>query len=186
MTTATRRSGSPWIFVDCEARGGSPVSGTLTEFGAVYFDTRDTFHGQLFESVPDPAHPVVPLVGARIATDLQVAGDFAAWLRGHLGARRPVFVSDNPAYDWMWIAGLFDRAELDNPFGHSGRRIGDFWAGLNQDWRNTQGWKRLRKTAHDHNPVHDALGNAEAFAEILHRIETGRFLPRPMEEANNE
>jgi hypothetical protein len=56
---------------------------------------------------------------------------------------------------------------MDNPFGHSGRRISDFWAGLNRDWGNTQGWKRFRRTAHDHNPVHDAMGNAEAFEEIL-------------------
>ena len=39
---------TPWIFVDCEARGTSPVHGVLTEFGAVHYDTRDTFHGRLF------------------------------------------------------------------------------------------------------------------------------------------
>ena len=36
-------------------------------------------------------------------------------------------MSGNPAYDWQWIAALFDRAGMDNPFGHPGRRIGDFW-----------------------------------------------------------
>jgi hypothetical protein len=158
---------TPWVFVDCEARGTSPVRGTLTEFGAVHYDTRETFHGRLFTSEPDPANPAVPLVGERVAADAEVAAAFAAWLRAHVGASRPVFVSDNPAYDWMWIAGLFDRAGLDNPFGYSGRRISDFWAGLHRDWSDTQGWKRLRRTEHDHNPVHDALGNAEAFEEIL-------------------
>jgi hypothetical protein len=37
------------------------------------------------------------------------------------GARRhgrAVLVSDNPAYDFMWLAGMFDRAGLENPFGH--------------------------------------------------------------------
>jgi hypothetical protein len=48
------------------------------------------------------------------------------------------------AYDWQWIAGMFDRAGMDNPFGYSGRRISDFWAGLNRDWSDTQGWKRFR------------------------------------------
>ena len=76
-------------------------------------------------------------------------------------------MSDNPAYDWQWIAGMFDRAGMDNPFGHSGRRISDFWAGLNRDWSDTQSWKQFRKTAHDHNPVHDAMGNVEAFEEIM-------------------
>jgi hypothetical protein len=30
-------------------------------------------------------------------------------------------------------------------------------------------WKHLRKTAHDHNPVNDALGNAEALLEMKRR-----------------
>lgn len=167
------------IFVDCEARGVSPVNGVLTEFGAVHFTTRYTFHGRLIEAVPDPANPAVPLSsGRRLATDAEVAGDFAGWLDS-LGdgkvsdgiTGRPVFVSDNPAWDWQWIAGMFDRAGMSNPFGHSGRRISDFWAGLNDDWSRTQDWKRFRKTRHDHNPVNDAMGNVEAFAHILWLME---------------
>jgi hypothetical protein len=126
---------TPWIFVDCEARGTSPVHGVLTEFGAIHYDTRDSFHGRLFEATPDPVNPAISIVGERIGTDEDVAASFAAWLRGHLGDRRPVFVSDNPAYDWQWS--------------------------------ETQSWKRFRRTAHDHNPVNDAMGNVEAFEEIL-------------------
>ena len=158
---------TPWIFVDCEARGTSPVHGVLTEFGAVHYNTRDTFHGRLFDATPDPGNPAISIVGQRIATDQEVAERFAAWLHEHLGSSQPVFVSDNPAWDWQWIAGMFDRAGMDNPFGHSGRRISDFWAGLNRNWSDTQSWKRFRRTAHDHNPVHDAMGNVEAFEEIL-------------------
>lgn len=55
----------------------------------------------------------------------------------------------------------------ENPFGHSGRRIADFYAGLVGDFRSTQKWKRLRQTKHDHHPVHDALGNAEALLRLL-------------------
>jgi len=164
---------TPWKFVDCEARGISPVHGVLTEFGAVHYDTRDTFHGRLFDATPDPGNPAIPIVGERLSSDAEVAGKFAAWLKDHLGARRPVFVSDNPAYDWQWIAGMFDRAGMDNPFGHSGRRISDFWAGLNRNWSDTQGWKRFRSTAHDHNPVNDAMGNAEAFDEIMRLVKGG-------------
>jgi hypothetical protein len=54
-----------------------------------------------------------------------------------------------------------------NPFGHSARRIGDFYAGLLGDFQSTQKWKRLRRTKHDHHPVHDALGNAEALIRLL-------------------
>jgi len=28
-------------------------------------------------------------------------------------------------------------------------------------------WKKLRITDHDHNPVHDALGNLEAFDRMM-------------------
>jgi hypothetical protein len=104
---------TPWIFVDCEARGTSPVHGVLTEFGAVHYDTRDTFYGRLFEATPDPENPAISVVGERIAADKEVAESFAAWLQEHLGNSQPVFVSDNPAYDWQWIAGMFDRAGMD-------------------------------------------------------------------------
>ena len=58
-----------------------------------------------------------------------------------------------------------------NPFGHSGRRISDYYAGLMGDFRQTQGWKHYRVTPHDHNPVNDAMGNVEAFETVqrLHR-----------------
>ncbi len=54
-----------------------------------------------------------------------------------------------------------------NPFGHSARRIGDFYAGLVGDFTDASSWKKLRVTVHDHNPVHDAMGNLEAFERIL-------------------
>lgn len=153
------------VFVDCEARGTSPVHGTMTEFGAVHYTTRATFHGQLFEGCPDPLNPAVPLVGQQIQTHREVASDFNEWL-SHQVSGQAVMVSDNPAYDFMWIAGLYDEAGLPNPFGHSGRRISDFWAGLQRSWGDTQQWKKYRQTKHDHHPVHDALGNVEAFDEI--------------------
>jgi hypothetical protein len=167
-------SRTPWIFVDCEARGTSPVNGVLTEFGAVHYATRETFYGRLFEAAPDPANPAISIVGARVNDELTVATEFSVWLRTCVTGGRPVFVSDNPAYDWQWIAGMYDRAGLENPFGHSARRISDFWAGYNLNWSETQGWKRFRQTVHDHNPVHDAMGNAEAFATIMELVEKKR------------
>ena len=155
------------VFVDCEARGVSPVNGILTEFGAVHYTTRRTFHGRLYEGTPDPENPAVPIPGRQISTDIEVASEFASWLREVCGKDRPTFVSDNVAYDWQWISGMFDRAGLENPFGHSGRRISDYYAGLTGRWSNTQAWKRLRRTVHDHNPVNDAMGNVEAFERIL-------------------
>lgn len=155
------------VFVDCEARGRSPVNGTLTEFGCVHYTSRATFYGQLFESTPDPEIPAIPVVGRRLRDDYLVAVGLRQWLAQVLSGARPILISDNPAYDFMWIAGMFDRAGFDSPFGHSGRRISDFYAGLTGKLANTQAWKRLRVTPHTHNPVDDAMGNVEAFARIL-------------------
>ena len=163
------------IFLDCEARGTSPVNGTLTEFGCVHYPSRVSFHGRLFEGSPDPENPAKPLVGKRLFTDEHVAWKLAEWLGAVCGNARPVMVSDNPAYDFMWIAGLYDSANLPNPFGHSARRISDFWAGLNQDWENSQKWKSLRRTKHDHHPVNDAMGNLEAFEQIIQMMKEGKF-----------
>lgn len=163
------------IFVDVEARGQSPVNGTMTEFGCVHEATLETFHGQLFEGTPDPDNPAIPVVGRPLAEPHVVAQELIDWLKNLCGDGRPVFVSDNPAYDFMWIAGLFDWSMKTNPFGHSGRRISDFWAGLQGEWKETQGWKRLRVTPHDHNPVNDAMGNVEAWRQIMVTKNAGKI-----------
>jgi hypothetical protein len=146
------------IFVDVEARGPCPSLGELTEFGAVEFETEETFHG-----IVAPCRSS----SASITEEQkrQVFIDFEAWLRKFPG--RPIFWSDNPAWDFQWINDSFFRYLGTNPFGHSGRRISDFYAGLVNDLRRSTKWKKLRITRHDHQPVHDALGNVEAFKRIL-------------------
>lgn len=136
------------IFVDCEAPlgVGSPSVGDMTEFGAVEYKTHKVFHG------------------TDCSKETFVA--FDKWLN-EVSKGRPVFVSDNPAYDWQWINFYFWKHFGRNPFGHSARRIGDFYAGLMNDFYKSSQWKHLRVTPHDHNPVHDALGNLEAFDRML-------------------
>lgn len=157
-----------YFLIDVEADGLTPYSGVMTEFGAVELDTRHTFHGVLWEAVPDPACPAKPLrpTGGSHFDERQVMEDFAAWLKAE-SAQQPKMVSDNPAYDFMWMAYYFDKALGHNPLGYSARRIGDFAAGLARDWKDHNSWKRLRTTKHDHNPVNDALGNAEALAALM-------------------
>ena len=131
------------IFVDCE--GIDVLAGRMREFGAVEFKTRKTFYGE------NDSHDTFKA--------------FVDWLQQFPG--RPIFVSDNPAYDWQGINYAFHKHLGYNPFGHSARRISDFYAGLVGDFYKTQEWKALRITEHDHNPVNDAMGNIEAFERLL-------------------
>ena len=181
------------FIVDVEASAPTPVTGYMTEFGVVDFLSRDWFHGHLWDFTPDPDVPALPVPtrrhagwttydGRGLVTNLGTEPDPAvddvavftaliSWMAQRTKATRSfsVFVSDNPAFDFMWMACGFAEHDLGNPFGHSARRIGDLAAGLAGDWRQTSAWKRLRETGHDHNPVNDALGNAEALAVLLSR-----------------
>jgi hypothetical protein len=157
------------IFVDCESDGPCPGKGELTEFGAVEFKTRKTFHGVLWEANPHPDNSAIPLRTGKQFDAVAVYTAFDLWLAQFKSNGRPVFVSDNPAFDWQWINYGFWHTLNKNPFGFSARRIGDFAAGLAGDFYAKQDWKRLRQTRHDHNPVNDSIGNAEAFAALIDR-----------------
>lgn len=151
--------------MDVEAIGTSPYRGLMTEFGAVLMNN-ESFHGKIYNTHLDPDNNAVPIIDSPHSPLTRVLAKFDTWLRQNIKGR-PIFVSDNPAYDWQWISAAFDSCLMDNPFGHSARRIGDFYAGLEGDFYSTQGWKSLRKTPHTHNPVDDARGNMEALTELI-------------------
>ena len=161
------------IFVDCEAWGGCPATGQLTEFGAVSYETMQTFHGVLVNAAPSIENSAIPMAGRRLQ-DIEmtpVFEDFNDWLLKQKGqvpgsGGSLLFISDNPAFDWQWINDGFYRTLGYNPFGHSARRIGDYYAGLVGDFRAASKWKKLRITKHTHHPVDDAMGNVEAFRRM--------------------
>lgn len=78
--------------------------------------------------------------------------------------------SDNPTFDGMWLAYYCHKYLGYNPFGHSGRRIGDLYAGFVGDIRKTSDWKKYRTVKHTHDPLDDARGNAGALRKIISMI----------------
>ena len=50
------------IFVDCEATGPCPGIGVDHRVGAVDYGTRETFHGFLHDSEPDPRNPALSVL----------------------------------------------------------------------------------------------------------------------------
>ena len=165
------------IVVDCEASGPCPGFGSMINFGAFVIETtlqrgwRSPIIHPYSDNHVDAAYASIGLTrDEHIATATvelaEAMQQFNTWLR-KLEVDRVVFWSDNPAFDWQWINHGFACAGIPNPFGFSARRIGDFYAGLKHNFGNTQGWKKLRKTAHDHDPLNDAKGNAEAMMSFM-------------------
>ena len=94
--------------------------------------------------------------------------ELAAWVDEVAPApARPVFVGFNAPFDWMFVADYLHRFVGRNPFGHSSRDIGALYKGMVKDVRKN--FKHLRKTRHTHNPVDDAMGNAEAMLAMRDR-----------------
>lgn len=157
------------IVVDVEADGPAPGLYSMVSFGAIKVDASlsVTFYGQVRPICERWVPEALAVSGITREEHLgyeaaeAVMGRFGAWLKEHsLG--HPVFISDNPAFDWQFINYYFHAFIGSNPFGFSGRRIGDLYSGLVKDMRAASDWKKLRKTKHTHNPVDDAKGNAEA------------------------
>jgi hypothetical protein len=138
-------------------------------FGAILFDEHldKSFYGQTRPISEGFVPEALAISGFSRAQHLSfddqkiVMESFASWLDQN-SKGRPVFVSDNVAFDWQFINYYFHRFIGRNPFGFSGRRIGDLYAGLVKDASKATEWKKYRVTKHTHNPVDDARGNAEA------------------------
>ncbi len=159
-----------YIVVDVEADGQIPHKYSMVCFGAVVVEPTlsKTFYGKT-RPISENWVPDALSVSGFSREDHEsfddpqkVMKDFAEWISQNSNGK-PTFISDNPAFDWQWINYYFHTYLGKNPFGFSGRRIGDLYCGMKMDTGLNSEWKRLyRKTVHDHNPVNDAKGNAEA------------------------
>jgi hypothetical protein len=69
----------------------------------------------------------------------------------------------------MFICWYFHHFTGSNPFGFSSQHLGSLYKGIEKDMSKT--FKHLRKTRHTHNPVDDAIGNAEALLAIVKKYE---------------
>ena len=153
--------------VDVEADGPCPGLYSMVCFGAVKVDDHSqTFYGRT-KPISQRWIPEALNVSGytrdqhkNFSDPILVMKHFAAWVKHVNSNGRPIMWSDNIAFDWQFINYYFHLAIGENPFGFSGRRIGDYYAGLMKD--PFVRWKHLRTTKHDHNPVNDAKGNAEA------------------------
>jgi len=161
-----------FISVDVESDGRIQGINSMVCFGAVVVEPslKKTFYGRT-RPISDKWEPEALAISGfsreeHLTFDdpVKVMKDFEKWINEN-SKGKPIFISDNNGYDFAWINYYFNVFnDLKNPFGWSSRRIGDLYCGLTKDARAT--WKHLRDAPHNHNPLSDALGNAEAILKM--------------------
>jgi hypothetical protein len=167
--------------VDVESDGPIPGDYSMVSFGTVVVDKQldKTFYGKL-RPISDNFIPQSLAVSGHSREETmtfddpkQVMTDFAQWIDETCQGARPIFISDNNGYDWMFICWYFNHFLKTNPFGHSSQNLGSLYKGVEKDM--SKSFKHLRITAHTHNPVDDAIGNAEALLTIVEKygLKTG-------------
>lgn len=157
-----------YIVVDVESDG--PIIGrhSMVCFGAVIVkdNLQETFYSDIIKPETKDYEPdALAVSGVSRENQLKGKGPFEVmflfnnWINKY-SKGMPILISDNNGYDASWINWYFHTYLGKNPFGWSSRRIGDMFAGFMND--PYYKWKKHRKTDHTHNPVDDAMGNAEA------------------------
>lgn len=167
-----------YFVVDVEADNTTPATGSLVCFGVVMVsDLTKTYYGKTRPEKLTWKPEALAVSGfsrkehEKFDNPYEVMTDFENWLLNNSNGK-PTFISDNNSFDWMWISYYFDKYDIPNPFGFSSRRIGDLYCGMLKHAGKNREWKqKYRKTKHTHNPVDDAMGNAEAL--IAFRDELG-------------
>lgn len=138
-------------------------------FGAVMVaDLSQTFYGQT-RPISDQFIPEALAVSGftreqhmEFRDPEHVMAEFADWLQ-QVSHGTPTIISDNIVFDGQFMNYYFHHFFGGNPFGFSGRRIGDLYCGMKMDAGKNAEWKKkYRETKHTHHPVDDAMGNAEA------------------------
>lgn len=156
-----------FIMVDVETDGPIPGDYSMISFGAVLVNEQldKTFYGRL-KPISNKFLPDALAVSGHTRAETltfdepkKVMTDFKNWIETSC-SDRPIFISDNNGFDWMFVCWYFHHFIGTNPFGFSSQNLGSLYKGLVKDTFKT--FKHLRKTKHTHHPVDDAKGNAEA------------------------
>lgn len=164
-----------YVMVDVETDGPIPADYSMICFGAVIIDEtlNRTFYGQL-RPISEQWIPEALTISGFTRDEIlhfddpkEVMNRFNGWLQ--LNRKDSLFfISDNNGFDWQFINYYFHHFLGTNPFGYSSTNLGSLYKGLVKD--TSLNFKHLRKTKHTHNPVDDAIGNAEALLHMKREI----------------
>lgn len=160
--------------VDVETDGPIPGDYSMITFGAVLVDESldKTFYAKL-RPISNRFNPEALAVSGHTREETlsfddpnSVMVSFKLWIQ-KVVKDKPIFISDNNGFDWMFICWYFHHFTGSNPFGYSSQNLGSLYKGLVKNV--SFNFKHLRKTQHTHHPVDDARGNAEALLEMKNK-----------------
>lgn len=162
-----------YISVDIEADGPIPGDFSMIALGAVVVrpELQNTFITYIKPISDDYIPDALAISGfsrkecfSKKFLEPRVAMEnFADWIN-KVSKGKPKFIADNNGFDWMFTCWYFQHFLGYNPFGFSSSNLNSLYKGLVKD--DFQSFKHLRKTKHTHNPLDDAMGNAEALIAI--------------------
>lgn len=163
------------IIVDIESDGPIPGDYSMISFGAVIVDEElnKSFYGKL-KPISEKWIPEALKVSGFSRDETlefddpkEVMSKFRDWIKIN-SKSKPMFFSDNNGFDWQFINWYFIHFINENPFGFSSTNLGSLYKGMVNDM--FKNFKHLRKTKHTHNPVDDAMGNAEALLHMKNEM----------------
>ena len=165
----------PVIVVDVESDGPIPGDYSMISFGAIIVEEKleRTFYGKLKPISENWVQDALKVSGLSREETLQfddpksVMENFNSWIKENAKSRA-LFFSDNNGFDWQFINWYFIHFIGKNPFGFSSTNLGSLYKGMVKNM--FKNFKHLRKTKHTHNPVDDAIGNAEALLHMKNEM----------------
>lgn len=169
-----------YFMVDVETDG--PIPGTedysMIELGVVLVRPplvlAPRFYGKLKPISPRFIPDALKVTGRTREETLtfddptQVLLDFEEFVRVHNVGKRALMISDNNGYDYMFLTWYLYHFLGRSPFKHTSSNLGSLYKGVKKDVFSN--FKPLRVTKHTHNPVDDAMGNAEALVYMKEKM----------------
>lgn len=170
-----------YISVDVETAGPNPSQYSMLTIGACTIKERpNTFYVELkpvnMNSQPQ-ALAISNLSMERLAErglePAEAMRQFESWLKTEVPTgQRPLFVSFNAPFDWMFVNDYFHRYLGRNPFGHAALDIKAFYMGVTGvSWAETSmrtiGARYLGERTLSHHALRDAMDQAEIFRKLL-------------------
>jgi ribonuclease T len=171
------------IIVDIEIDGPIPGQFSILSIGAVDADNRDRQFYIEIQPVTDNYDEDTLAISGLDREKLKLSGvkpkramrEFETWLTSVCGERQPIFVSDNVAFDWMFVCYYFWRYRSHNPLGHSALDIRSYSMGaFDTSWPEASLKKLPLYIRGVYSLSHNALEDAVAQAELFSRIRGAR------------